>query len=74
MDTKKMLQDALEDYYKGQVAKYKANLSVLLNMHVGLAEHPDIIETLDEQLGKLAEADEKLEMLRKHFYRELSSP
>tara|TARA_A100001011_G_C13979079_1_gene702524 strand:- start:99 stop:323 length:225 start_codon:yes stop_codon:yes gene_type:complete len=74
MDTKKMLQDSLEDYYKGQVAKHKANLSVLLNTHVGLAEHPDIIETLDEQLGKLAEADEKLEMLRKHFYRELSSP
>ena len=74
MDTKKMLQNSLEDYYKGQVAKYKANLSVLLSMHVGLAEHPDIIETLDEQFSKLAEADEKLEMLRKHFYRELSSP
>jgi hypothetical protein len=43
-------------------------------MHVGLAEHPDIIETLDEQMAKLSEHDEKLEMLRKHFYRELSSP
>ena len=74
MDTKKLLQDSLEDYYKCQVEKYKANLSVLLSMHVGVAEHPDILETLDEQFSKLAEADEKLEMLRKHFYRELSSP
>ena len=51
MDTKKLLQDSLEDYYKGQVAKYKANLSVLLSMHVGLAEHPDIIETVQGGTG-----------------------
>jgi hypothetical protein len=74
MDTRKLLLESLEEFYKGQIAKYKANLNVLLSMHVGLAEHPDIIETLDEQMAKLSEHDEKLEMLRKHFYRELSSP
>jgi Zn-finger domain-containing protein len=42
----------------------------LFNNHVGLAEHPDIIETLDSQLGLLADYDEKLEMLYKHFYRQ----
>ena len=70
MDTKKLLIDSLTDYYIGQVAKHKANLNVLFNMHVGLAEHPDIIETLDSQLGLLADYDEKLEMLYKHFYRQ----
>lgn len=74
MDTRKLLLESLEEFYKGQIAKYKANLNVLLSMHVGLAEHPDIIETLDEQMAKLSEHDEKLEMLRKHFYREQSSP
>ena len=68
MDTKKYLLDALSAHYQGQIAKHKANLTVLLEKHIGLAEHPDIIETLDEQIGKLADYDEKLEMLTKHFY------
>jgi hypothetical protein len=68
MNTKKYLLDALAEHYRGQIAKHRANLTVLLENHVGLAEHPDIIETLDDQVGKLAEYDEKLEMLTKHFY------
>ena len=68
MDAKRYLLDALAEHYRGQIAKHRANLTVLLEKHVGLAEHPDIIETLDDQVGKLAEYDEKLEMLTKHFY------
>tara|TARA_Y100000114_G_scaffold104381_1_gene97620 strand:- start:1642 stop:1866 length:225 start_codon:yes stop_codon:yes gene_type:complete len=68
-DTQKHLLDALEKYYQGKIAYYKANLTVLFSNHVGLAEHPDIIETIDQQLTKLAEVDENLEMLYKHFYR-----
>ena len=68
MDTKRYLLDALAEHYRGQIAKHRANLTVLLEKPVGLAEHPDIIETLDDQVGKLAEYDEKLEMLTKHFY------
>lgn len=68
MNTKKYLLDALAEHYRGQVAKHRANLTVLLENHVGLAEHPDIIETLDNEVAKLADYDEKLEMLTKHFY------
>jgi hypothetical protein len=71
MNTKKYLLDALAEHYRGQIAKHRANLTVparILENPVGLAEHPDIIETLDDQVGKLAEYDEKLEMLTKHFY------
>ena len=68
MDTKRYLLDALAEHYRGQIAKHRANLTVLLEKHVGLAEHPDIIETLDNEVAKLADYDEKLEMLTKHFY------
>lgn len=68
MDTKRYLLDSLAEYYRGKVAKHRANLTVLLEKHAGLAEHPDIIETLDNEVGKLADYDEKLEMLTKHFY------
>jgi hypothetical protein len=68
VNTKKYLLDALAEHYRGQIAKHRANLTVLLENHVGLAEHPDIIETLDNEVAKLADYDEKLEMLTKHFY------
>ena len=34
---------------------------------VGIGEHPDLVGAVEEQLAKLAEADEKLETLRKYF-------
>ena len=43
------------------------NIEVLLGSHVGLAEHGDIIETLDSELEKLAAVEDKLEVLNKHF-------
>ena len=55
---------ALEAFYKGEIAKAEANLSVYFNNSVGVGEHPDIIEVMDEQLDKLAQAKDKLEALR----------
>ena len=54
----------LEAVYKGEIAKAEANLSVYFNNSVGVGEHPDIIEVMDEQLDKLAQAKDKLESLR----------
>ena len=43
------------------------NIEVLLGSHVGLAEHGDIIETLDSEVEKLSALEDKLEALNKHF-------
>tara|TARA_R100000482_G_scaffold69500_1_gene26191 strand:- start:3 stop:215 length:213 start_codon:yes stop_codon:yes gene_type:complete len=59
-----MYYRALEAYYKGEVAKAEANLSVYFNNSVGVGEHPDIIQVMDEQLTKLAEAKDKLQTLK----------
>ena len=34
---------------------------------VGVAEHPDHIETIDKELGKIAEFEDRLGVLRKYF-------
>ena len=34
---------------------------------VGVAEHYDHIETIDKELGKIAEFEDRLEVLRKYF-------
>ena len=58
---------ALIEFYEGGIEAHIMNIEVLLGSHVGLAEHGDIIETLDSELEKLSSLEDKLEVLRKHF-------
>ena len=48
------LIDALTKYFEGHIAKHKVNINNLLDNHVALAEHPDIIETLDKEMEMLS--------------------
>jgi hypothetical protein len=64
---KEKLIKALIKFYEGGIEAHKVNIEVLLGSHVGLAEHGDIIETLDAELEKLSSLEDKLEALRKHF-------
>ena len=58
---------ALIKFYEGGIEAHIMNMEVLLGSHVGLAEHGDIIETLDSELDKLAALEDKLEVLNKYF-------
>ena len=63
----KGLLEALELKLEGEVAVAKANIEVYIVTSVGIGEHPDLVGAIEEQLAKLAEAEEKLETLQKHF-------
>jgi hypothetical protein len=39
----------------------------LLQKATGIAEHPDIIETIEKELKIIAEYDDQLEMIKKYF-------
>jgi hypothetical protein len=52
---------------QAQAGKHKMNVDVLLDNNVGLAEHPDIMETIENELEKMAEYHDKYEMLEKYF-------
>ena len=64
---KERLIKALIKFYEGGIEAHVMNIEVLLVSHVGLAEHGDIIETLDAELEKLSSLEDKLEVLKKHF-------
>ena len=55
------------EYMQAQAGKHKMNIDVLLDNNVGLAEHPDIMETIESELAKMAEYHDKYEMLEKYF-------
>ena len=64
---KERLIKELIKFYEGGIEDHVMNIEVLLGSHVGLAEHGDIIETLDAELEKLSSLEDKLEVLKKHF-------
>ena len=64
---KQHLLEALKAHAEGQIAKHKANVHVYLNQSVGIGEHPDIIDAIEEQLCLIAKYDDHLEVLNKYF-------
>jgi hypothetical protein len=61
------LVDALTKYLDGYIAKHQVNINHLLDNSIALAEHPDIIDTLDKELDILASYEDKLGALNKYF-------
>ena len=39
--------EAVKKHAEGHIAKHKANVEVLLEKNVGVAEHPDTLETIE---------------------------
>ena len=56
-----------ELYFNAQIEKHKVNVENLLENQVGVAEHPDIVETIEKELQVIANYDEKLNVLQKYF-------
>ena len=64
---RKEIIEALKKHAEGHIAKHKANVTVLLEKNVGVAEHPDTLETIEKALKIIAKYDEQLSMLKKYF-------
>jgi len=61
------LLKSLKTGYAGDIARAVANIEVYLTNPAGIGEHSDIVEAIDTELAKLAEADEKLKTLNEYF-------
>jgi len=62
-----MLIEALRLKYEAEIAAAKANIQVYIDNPAGIGEHPDLVEAVDEQLVKLADAEDKLETLSRNY-------
>ena len=56
-----------ESFLQEHIDKHIANIENLLNNNVALAEHPDIIETIEKELDVVAGYEDKLNVLKKYF-------
>lgn len=63
MSNRNQIIDTMSLYLEAQKNKHRLNVELLLDNPVGVAEHPDIMETIDQELGKMAEYSDKLSMI-----------
>jgi len=59
--------NAVKKHAEGHIFKHKANVNILIKKNVGVAEHPDVIETIEKELDIIAKYNDQLEMLKKYF-------
>tara|TARA_R100000700_G_C3157715_1_gene134536 strand:- start:1051 stop:1272 length:222 start_codon:yes stop_codon:yes gene_type:complete len=59
--------DALQKKYEAEIAIAKTELDTYFELGMGVAEHPHIIQSMDELMDQLANAQEKLDILLREF-------
>ncbi len=51
----------------GQIAKHKTNVLIQCKNSVGVAEHGDHTETIQQEMEKIAHYEDIKDVVRKHF-------
>ena len=67
MKTGDYIIEAAKKQAEGEVAVHLANIKVYQTMPAGIGEHSDITEAVIAEIDKLATAEDRLEMINKHF-------
>lgn len=63
MSLKKKIAQGMMKMYEGQIAQAAANVEIYLSNPAGIGEHSEVLDAIDEQISKIAEAEEKLSVL-----------
>ena len=64
MTIKEIILEALEKKYDAEIATAEATIKIYLEKSVGIGEHPQHIEEVDKQVDKIAQAEEKLKIIK----------
>ncbi len=63
----KQLVKACRMHAEGELERAKTNIMVYMNQAVGIGEHSDIVEAIQNELDTMAAATDRLDMLNTHF-------
>ena len=59
--------NALAKKYEYEIASAQANIQAYIDHPVGIGEHPDLVDAVDSEMVKLADATDKLETLVSNY-------
>ena len=59
-------------HFEAHVEKHRINVENLLSNSVGVAEHPDIMDSIEKELDEISRYNDLLEVLDKYFVNDSS--
>ena len=67
MQLREDIIEALVKKFEGEISAHKVNIEIMLENTVGVGEHPNITETVEQELEIIAGFEDKLSVLKKYF-------
>ena len=64
---RKQLLNALLAHAQGEIAMHRANVEVYLTNPVGIGEHPDVTQAMQEEIDKIARWHDQIEVINTYF-------
>ena len=61
------LAKAARMHAEGELERAKTNIMVYMNQSVGIGEHADIVEAIQQELDTMAAASDRIEMIEQYF-------
>ena len=59
--------NTLRASFEASIQKHKLNIDIMLNKPMAIHEHTDFMGAVELELAQIAEYEDKLEALTKHF-------
>jgi hypothetical protein len=64
---KTKLLNVLETNFLANILKHKMNVEIMLNNPMAIHDHTDWMAAVEKEMAHMAEYEDKLEVLKKHF-------
>ena len=64
---REQLLKALLAHAQGDISKHKANVEIYLSNPVGIGEHSNVVEAIEEELNMIAKYQDQIEVIQKYF-------
>ena len=58
---------ALLAHAQGDIAKHKANVEIYLTNPVGIGEHSNVMEAVEEELNMIAKYQDQIEVIKQYY-------
>ena len=58
---------ALLAHAQGDIAKHRANVEIYLTNPVGIGEHSNVMEAIEEELNMIAKYQDQIDVISKYF-------
>ena len=64
---REQLLDTLRVHFSSHVVKHKMNIEIMLKNPMAIHDHTDWMTAVEKEMAIIAEYEDKLEVLNKHF-------